>query len=94
VKFSDFNRWHFSLALFLLLPVGFLLWENTMRWCALAQDISHRYCSADQTIVWLEAKHGIFFWLCLGAVVALYLGAFVGLVVGTIASKTNRSAKS
>ncbi|HSN01735.1 MAG TPA: hypothetical protein VLS52_12065, partial [Rudaea sp.] len=92
VKFSDFNRWHFGLALFLLLPVGFLLWENMMRWCAIAQDISHRYCSAEQTIAWLEGKHGLFFWVCLGAVVALYAGVLVGLVAGTAASKTSRSS--
>jgi hypothetical protein len=92
VKFSDFNRWHFGLALFLLIPVSFLLWEKMMRLCALAQDLSHRYCSADQTIAWLDGKHGLFFWLCLGAVVALYLGVLVGLVVGTAVSKSNRSS--
>jgi hypothetical protein len=90
VRLSDFNRWHLGLALFLLIPMGILLCLKMMRWCALAQDASHRYCSADQTIAWLEGKHGLFFWLCLGAVVALYAGVLVGLVVGTAASKNNR----
>jgi hypothetical protein len=91
MKLSNFNRWHLGLALFLLLPVCFLLWENMMRWCALAQDASHRYCSADQTLTWLADKHGLLFWFCLSALAALYAGILVAMVVGTAISKAGRS---
>jgi hypothetical protein len=37
MKFRDINRWHLALAAFLAAPIGFLIWEQLMRQCAISR---------------------------------------------------------